>query len=49
MAWKGSSAMHLKHISFDDITEIFALTQKTGVLEASKRKTIWEYIDLEDD
>ena len=44
--YKETSLIKMNKVSFDDISEVFALTIKNNLLEMSKGKGIFDYIDL---
>ncbi len=46
--YKEKSLIRLHEIPFDEISEIFALTKKTNLLECNSDKGIFSFIDLED-
>jgi len=46
--YKEKSLIRLNAIPFNEISEIFALTKKTNLLECNTDKGIFAYIDLED-
>lgn len=43
-----SSLIKMNKVSFDDISEIYALTKKSNLLECGRDKGFFHYIDLED-
>lgn len=46
--YKESCLIKLDNIPFDEIDKIFALTQKSNLLECSPDRGLFSYIDLED-
>ena len=46
--YKESSLIRLNDVTFDEISEIFALTKKANLLECNSDKGIFGFIDLED-
>lgn len=46
--YRETSLIMLNNVSFDDISEIFALTKKTNLLDCNPDKGFFSFIDLED-
>jgi len=46
--YRDSSLFMMNNISFDDISEIFALTKKNNLLSCGKDKGFFDFIDLEE-
>ena len=47
-AYRETSLSIMKKISFDDISEIFALTKKNNLLACGRDKGFFDFIDLEE-